>query len=86
MNEPETQWHRVFISENVPGYNYLKTLPAGTQVYIEGNYKLRTVEGEGAIRQYANVNVSRTQGLVRVLALPRRYESMNENDGDDLPF
>ncbi|KAK9897989.1 hypothetical protein P389DRAFT_210351 [Cystobasidium minutum MCA 4210] len=43
--EPTTTWHRV-LSYQQGGKEYLSTLPAGTLVHIEADFKKRTVKTE----------------------------------------
>lgn len=80
----ETQWHRVYLSEYVPGFSFISELPTGSLVYIEGNMKIQTSERDGSYRQYVNVHVNKSQGTIRVLSTPSRSNS-NGAYGD-LPF
>lgn len=80
----ETQWHNVVIPETTPGFSFLADLPVGTQVYVEGKLRIRTVESDTGQRQYANVVLSRMEGTIRVLSSARR--NVYDDNSSDLPF
>lgn len=80
----ETQWHKVVVPGTTPGFSFLSELPVGTQVYVEGNLRIRTVEDDTGTRQYVNVVLSRGEGMIRVLSSPWRQEV--DTSSSDLPF
>lgn len=80
-----TQWNRVFVRDDVPGFDYIARLDKGSSVYIEGQLRVAPhPEGDGS---YVNVNVTRDEGVIRVL-----YSRLSQNEattasGDsDEPF
>lgn len=75
--ELKTQWNRVVVAENVPGFEQiLKDLEPGALVYVEGNLKVTKKHSEdGEYSEFVNVHVTKSQGTFRVLSRGQQAES-----------
>lgn len=73
-----TQWHYVQVYDSTPGYSFISSLPAGTQVYVEGSLRIVQRERDGVPMTYVNVSVSKSHGTFRVLRRPYRTTDTNE--------
>lgn len=85
----ETQWHTVQIYDGVTGFSVVSSLPAGTQLYVEGALRVSSYEKDGSVRQFVNVSVSKAMGMFRVLRRPYRAQQQNNSQGQaetEFPF
>ncbi|CAN8064675.1 unnamed protein product [Agarophyton chilense] len=81
--ECDTQWHSVFVSQSTPGFSLFEQLPTGSQLYVEGLMRIKTVERDGEKLQFVNVNVSSGYGMIRVLSTPRGGDLRGEGELED---
>lgn len=84
-----TQWHRVTVSGNVPGFAFLSSVPTGSTVYVEGSMKITPIANDdGSTRQLVNVRVNRNDGIFRVISSPRDTNTAQSRSDEDkkLPF
>lgn len=83
--EERTQWHRVFVNQNATGFDFIRTLPQGTLVYVEGDLRTVSVNNFEGRMQYVNIHVSAREGTVRAIGgRTMERENLNEVDNEAL--
>lgn len=71
----DPQWHQVFVSDQVTGFSFLRDIPKGSLVYVQGDMRIITRDIDGQKRSFVTVRVSHKEGVIRLLATPRQTES-----------
>lgn len=64
-----TQWHRVYVRDDLAGFDFLSRLEKGSLLYVEGNLRNVTrMDSEGRETTFTNLSVApRDGGIIRVL-------------------
>jgi single-stranded DNA-binding protein len=86
---PITQWNRVVVADNIPGFEaILKDLAPGALVYVEGALKIRKEsDPDKPFSEFVSVSVTRAHGVFRVLQFGRGSEyGTGQGDDNGLPF